>query len=509
MLRCSLLVTMLLGLRLAEGLKFEEEGSVNFGAYLDSVREYVSNIVLSQDGTLAFALIGNVGGSKQKVVAADLSDPGKIVVLSKALSLSVGKLEMVTLDNKRVLTKYFESLLVSDLLNSSISTVNVETSGKTAYESSGLVDAMCIRPGNSFSSVVVLTRTGGLYLFAANASQFSVLSSGDLSNVCGIITASPTDSTVYGFSKTNGTGIRILNYQDTSAPQSALQTTASIPDTADLQRQILVSPLGNYLAYLSGKELRLYAVQSSDSLSYMGSYATEFSAFDFLNETTILACELLTGTSTVLEFNSSGEIETQGNYTPKSLFGTLFVKTIRPDLVAIGDSTTLKLIRISAPASQTAKGSWNLAVLVFGSVMAVLMVGLASYAFCRRRKRGGQGEAYAPRTEARQPVGNNTNTTISLRTEVLPTDQDVPNYAQVLKMAITCPLAQEVMSEPVILADGYSYEKKVIEEWLKRSHLSPVTGEGLANSEMVENCVLVKLAQIYRRRVLSSQPTQA
>lgn len=38
---------------------------------------------------------------------------------------------------------------------------------------------------------------------------------------------------------------------------------------------------------------------------------------------------------------------------------------------------------------------------------------------------------------------------------------------------ITCPLTKEIMVEPVIASDGYSYEKKALEEYLKTNQCSP------------------------------------
>ena len=39
-------------------------------------------------------------------------------------------------------------------------------------------------------------------------------------------------------------------------------------------------------------------------------------------------------------------------------------------------------------------------------------------------------------------------------------DDDIPNE-------LICPITMELMTEPVIAADGHSYEKAAIEEWLK------------------------------------------
>jgi len=42
-----------------------------------------------------------------------------------------------------------------------------------------------------------------------------------------------------------------------------------------------------------------------------------------------------------------------------------------------------------------------------------------------------------------------------------------------------CPLSMQLMNEPVVLADGHSYERVVLEQWLMGSDMSPVTQERL------------------------------
>jgi hypothetical protein len=51
--------------------------------------------------------------------------------------------------------------------------------------------------------------------------------------------------------------------------------------------------------------------------------------------------------------------------------------------------------------------------------------------------------------------------------------------AQRIPDGFLCPITQDVMKDPVILADGHSYERKAIIDWLKRSNRSPLTNEEL------------------------------
>ena len=52
---------------------------------------------------------------------------------------------------------------------------------------------------------------------------------------------------------------------------------------------------------------------------------------------------------------------------------------------------------------------------------------------------------------------------------------------------------QVKMVNPVIAADGHTYERSAMQHWLKGSSISPVTGDKLSHTRFVSN-VLVKSA---------------
>ena len=51
-------------------------------------------------------------------------------------------------------------------------------------------------------------------------------------------------------------------------------------------------------------------------------------------------------------------------------------------------------------------------------------------------------------------------------------------------------LTQAVMKEPVIAADGHTYEKAAILDWLQLHAESPVTGEALFDHTVLPNIVM-------------------
>ncbi|CAE6928034.1 PUB36 [Symbiodinium natans] len=50
-----------------------------------------------------------------------------------------------------------------------------------------------------------------------------------------------------------------------------------------------------------------------------------------------------------------------------------------------------------------------------------------------------------------------------------------------------CPITHDVMTDPVVCADGYTYERTAIGRWFEASRKSPVTGQSLPHVEMVPN----------------------
>lgn len=50
-----------------------------------------------------------------------------------------------------------------------------------------------------------------------------------------------------------------------------------------------------------------------------------------------------------------------------------------------------------------------------------------------------------------------------------------------------CPITHDVMTDPVVSADGYTYERAAIARWFETSRKSPVTGQMLPHADLVPN----------------------
>ncbi|KAK9948014.1 hypothetical protein M0R45_003605 [Rubus argutus] len=64
-----------------------------------------------------------------------------------------------------------------------------------------------------------------------------------------------------------------------------------------------------------------------------------------------------------------------------------------------------------------------------------------------------------------------------------------------------CPILQEIMDDPHISADGFTYEYRAIKAWLDKHNVSPVTRLRLQHSELTPNHTLHSAIQEWRSRV--------
>ena len=53
-----------------------------------------------------------------------------------------------------------------------------------------------------------------------------------------------------------------------------------------------------------------------------------------------------------------------------------------------------------------------------------------------------------------------------------------------------CPITQEMMVDPVICADGHSYERAAISQWLSSHATSPKTNAQLEHTNLIPNHTL-------------------
>lgn len=67
-----------------------------------------------------------------------------------------------------------------------------------------------------------------------------------------------------------------------------------------------------------------------------------------------------------------------------------------------------------------------------------------------------------------------------------------------------CPISQQCMHDPVVLADGHSYERQYIKRWLEHHDTSPVSGLKLPQKTMYPNHALRNAIEEYFQQVFSA-----
>ena len=58
-----------------------------------------------------------------------------------------------------------------------------------------------------------------------------------------------------------------------------------------------------------------------------------------------------------------------------------------------------------------------------------------------------------------------------------------------------CPITMEIMSDPVIAADGHTYEREAIESWLQYNNTSPMTDELMLHTHLMPNHLIRSIIQ--------------
>ena len=72
-------------------------------------------------------------------------------------------------------------------------------------------------------------------------------------------------------------------------------------------------------------------------------------------------------------------------------------------------------------------------------------------------------------------------------------DEEAPDF-------LTCPLSYEVMRDPVFTADGHTFERHVIEEWLRDHDTNPMTNSTMPHKQLTPNFAIREACAAYRQQ---------
>ncbi|CAN7014418.1 hypothetical protein IGI04_013175 [Brassica rapa subsp. trilocularis] len=99
-----------------------------------------------------------------------------------------------------------------------------------------------------------------------------------------------------------------------------------------------------------------------------------------------------------------------------------------------------------------------------------------------------------------------------LRDQVLPALESMKRVAEKARHSVSgvptqppthflCPLLKDVMNEPCVAADGYTYDRHAIEKWLEEHDTSPMTDSPLNNKDLLPNYTLYTAIMEWRCRL--------
>ncbi|KAK9809134.1 hypothetical protein WJX72_009911 [[Myrmecia] bisecta] len=74
----------------------------------------------------------------------------------------------------------------------------------------------------------------------------------------------------------------------------------------------------------------------------------------------------------------------------------------------------------------------------------------------------------------------------------------LPLHEGIVQDTIRCPITLSIMRDPVVAADGFTYERSAIECWLQTSNTSPMTNMCLAHKLLSPNISIKIMCQAAR-----------
>jgi serine/threonine protein kinase len=75
-----------------------------------------------------------------------------------------------------------------------------------------------------------------------------------------------------------------------------------------------------------------------------------------------------------------------------------------------------------------------------------------------------------------------------------------PEQVEPIPESLLCPIGYNLMLDPVVCADGHSYDRATIEEWLRLHNTSPLTNQPLPNKHLLPNHTLRKMIDEFNQK---------
>ncbi|KAL0246448.1 hypothetical protein GEMRC1_007660 [Eukaryota sp. GEM-RC1] len=100
-----------------------------------------------------------------------------------------------------------------------------------------------------------------------------------------------------------------------------------------------------------------------------------------------------------------------------------------------------------------------------------------------------------------QSIPQSTSHSMPAMYNVPPTPKDAkPGFSVAPPDDLICPISYNIMTDPVTAADGHTYERRAIQEWLVGHSHSPLTGQPLPHQHVVPNSSIQYKLDMYRQQ---------
>jgi hypothetical protein len=77
-----------------------------------------------------------------------------------------------------------------------------------------------------------------------------------------------------------------------------------------------------------------------------------------------------------------------------------------------------------------------------------------------------------------------------MSTNITNNTNNATNMENIVPNDWLCPITMELMKDPCIGPDGYTYERTAIEQWLAHNTISPMTRQVMSNNNIIPNIAL-------------------
>jgi hypothetical protein len=155
-----------------------------------------------------------------------------------------------------------------------------------------------------------------------------------------------------------------------------------------------------------------------------------------------------------------------------------FMEKQFPNLLDQDDSTFQEIYR---PSDEAVKQTKNVTLMVQKAVVQDLEDNLMG----EQVESKSRGEVVKQLSVTRSERTRKPNQTSAATSKV-----DDDKQKSLVLDNLTCPLTMNVFVDPVIAADGFTYERSAIKKWLEKNDCSPMTNQKLSTKDLSPNNVI-------------------